>query len=96
METPFEKISDFVYNTFGQYGILDHRITLNDGSDSTRKAYEVVVTNKTNDSKICTVLRYNEPENRIEMLRGEDFIEVDEKGFAMDMFLSVFLTLNEY
>jgi hypothetical protein len=90
-----KRIEEFLKNTLGRClkKEVQYSINLNDEHDE-GTAYEVKITNQTNDEKRFVVLQTGDYDY-IEMLMGEDFVAIDETYFFAYLFMQEFLTLQE-
>lgn len=88
-----ERLFYFLSNTIGRHKLLRFTIALND-KEKSATAYEVNITNKTNENRECLVMRCDGKD--VELLVGEEFQVITKEGFWQYLFLWNFITLVEH
>lgn len=84
-ETRLERVTQFLKDAIGGYSAISRKIEVNDDGDEYTD-FSVVITYKFGDS-VCTILRVDDTEEEIHILKGEDFYDTDQKDFLISLLL---------
>lgn len=93
-----DRAMDFVYNAIGykdEKSLLGCTVYWNDDSDPDMSAFEIRVSNSTNDNTVSVILGVGSGIHEYYILEGEEFQPVDHKGFLLHLFYSQFITFIE-
>ena len=90
-----QTLEKWLTGIFSPYSFLEFKTRLNDHTDDDEPtAFEVDITNTTNNRKHCEVLNVDK-DDEIGLLIFEEFDGTDELDFVMHLFMSQFLTFVE-
>jgi len=91
-QTRIEILNGFLNNCLNKFVSWESKV--NDDSETDCTAYEIKISNSTNDKTTLQILNVYD-DGGIQLLRGEDFDDVDEQQFLYWLFLDQFLTYPE-